>query len=35
MKPHDAKVSQNSMYKTGGSKGIETLNMNYLHNIIN
>ncbi len=35
MNPHDTKVSQNNMYKTGGSMGIETLNMNYLQNIIN
>ncbi len=34
MNPHDTKVSQNNIYKTGGSMGIETLNMNNLQHLI-
>ena len=35
MNPHDTKVSQNNMYKTGGSMGIETLNIIYQQNANN
>jgi hypothetical protein len=34
MNPHDTKVSQNNIYKTGGSIGFETLNLNYLDYVI-
>jgi hypothetical protein len=35
MKPSLYFVIQNKMYKHEGSIGIETLNLNYPHNIIN
>ncbi len=35
MNPHDTKVSQNNIYKTGGSIGLELLFMNNLVKIIN
>jgi hypothetical protein len=35
MNPHNTKVSQNSLYKTGGSIGFEILFMNNLVDMIN